>query len=235
MRLDAALARAVVLAAALAPGAAHAALVDPGAFAAAGPAITFGTDADIGATNPVVTVAGVSVAFGGSFAGQTLTGGFPDTLATRAPSAPLALAGTSTILGDLAFPDGPVLTGTPDFNGPVAVLFGQGVRAVAFTLGELGELGDASGVAVEAYAADGTSLGTLISSEFGLQQVRIADSLGRLIRGISVFNNGDIELSWAIDTLTFSLPRADVPAPAALPLLLGGILGLAAVARRRAD
>ncbi|MCU0887805.1 MAG: PEP-CTERM sorting domain-containing protein [Rubritepida sp.] len=226
---------AIGLAGLLAAAPARAALVDPGAFTPAGPAITFGTAADIGTSNPSYVVGGVTVAFGGYFAGQTLDAGFPPLL-SGAPSVPLALAGTAAIAEDLAAPGSPVLVGTSDGWGgysPIAVLFSAGVNAVAFALGELDEVG---GVRIEAFGADGTSLGTLDSAGTGFQTIRFGDSSGNPIRGFTVsLTNDPLELAFGIDDLTFAGERVvTVPVPGGLLLLGLGLAGLVVARRRRA-
>jgi len=209
---------------------AQAGLVDPGAFVVAGPTITFGTDADIGVTNPNYVIGGVSVRFAGYFSGQTLAGSFPETFATAVPNAPLALAGTSTILEEAGNTAGsPALGGDPDAYGPVAFLFGRAVPALSFTLGFLDVIG---GITVEAFGSDGASLGTRVSSVTGFEQVRIADDAGRGIRGVVVFFNSDLEPAFTLDNLSFVAPRTPVPAPGGILMLVAGLAGLAAARRR---
>jgi hypothetical protein len=214
---------------------ARATLVDPGAFTAAGPAITFGTDTDAGTVNPSYAVGGVTVSFGGYFQGQSVDAGFPPLL-SGAPTPPLVLSGSAVILADVTNPASPVLVGQDAIGAndyaPIAVLFSQGVNAVAFRLGELEELG---GVRIEAFGADGASLGTLVSSALGFETIRFAHGGGTPIRGFTVsLTNNPTEPSFGIDDLTFAGERVVVvPAPATALLLLTA-LPVLMLARRRA-
>ena len=182
----------------------------PGAFTPAATQITFSeAGRSVGDANPVYTfqnisgLGNVTVSFGGSFVGQTLTGTTVVTLANSKPSAPLRLAADSptNIVTDSSNPTSPVLSGTPRFNGPVSVLFSVPVAAVGLEGGYFNAIG---GTSIEAYDAQGNVLGRVTNTQLGIEFYGLKDSSGQnVIKGISFFITGNEPAGFAIDNLTF--------------------------------
>ena len=166
---------------------------------------------DSAATNPVydvvtATLGTVTVSFGSNFAGQSIIGGFPATL-TGSPTGPLTLLndGSVFVTGDGANPTSPVLSGSPTFNGPISVHFSKPVAAVGLDGGYFDAIG---GTSIEAFSADGTSLGIVKNTQLGIEFFGLADASGdNVISGISFYITGDEPAGFAIDNLTFGSAR----------------------------
>lgn len=204
-------------------GFAQAALIDlgPGSFTPAATAITFSEAGyPINTTDPVYSFTGlpglgnVMVSFGGLFVGQTVTNTNPNTLLNNLPTGPLTLAGgppTTFITTDGANPTSPVLSGTPRFNGVISVLFSVPVAGVGLDGGYFDAIG---GTSIEAYGADGSSLGIVHNTQYGIEFFGLADSGGaNVIKGISFYITGSEPAGFAIDNLTFGAKEVinDVP------------------------
>lgn len=221
---------------------ANAALIDlgPGSFTPLASVIEF-DEVGLGTVNPVYNFVGlpdlgdVTVSFGGYFAGQSVTGGFPVTLGDTTPSDPLALdpAGTSFTVNDGASNSNPVLSGSPTFNGPIAVLFSTPVAGVGLKGGFFNAVGATT---IEAFDAAGNSLGSITNSVEGFEFYGLADSTGaNVIAGISFYITGDEPAGFEIDNVTFGAAGAInlVPEPGTILMLTTGLAGLAAFHRRR--
>ena len=177
----------------------------------------------------------VAISFGSYFTGQSLTNisaGLPITLATSTPSAPLTVASDPTNVAftttDDALPDPTtlVISGTPDFNGPIAIELSTPVQDFGLTAGYL-NVPDA--VAITAYNSAGASLGTVQSSAIGFQTFALSDPLGAQIAGLSIYPVSAVPGGFEIHDLSFG---PAVPEPPALPVLLAALAGLFAVRRR---
>lgn len=186
--------------------------IGPGDFTPQASVITFSEQA-LGTVNPTylvstVSLGSVTVSFAGFFAGQTVTAGNPATLSDTTPTGPLALDTSSNpafITDDGANPTSPVLSGTPIFNGPIAVLFSTPVAAVGLDGGFFNALGATS---IEAFGTDGASLGIVSNTVEGIEFFGLADSSGaNAIQGISFYITGDEPAGFAIDNLTFGSAR----------------------------
>ena len=109
--------------------------IGPGGFTPQASTITF-SEQPIGTSNPTylvntATLGTVGVDFAGTFVGQVEAPG--GTLTTTTPTAPLTLdltSGAAFITTDGANPTSPVLSGTPRFDGSIAVWFSTPVAAV---------------------------------------------------------------------------------------------------------
>ena len=177
-----------------------------GDFAEDASRITFDNSGD---TNPTYTLTtaslgDVTVSFGPNFVGQTLTGGFPDTLDDTTPEGPLTLDlnGPATrVVRDSANPSSPVLSGTPTFNGVISGLFSQSVSAIGLDGGVFD--GDMT-TSIEAYDVDGNSLGIVSNDGEGVEFFGLALSDGANdIRGFSFYVTGNEPAGFAIDNFTF--------------------------------
>jgi len=211
---------------------ANAALIglDEGSFTPAASVITF-SEADISPVNPVYDFGDYTVSFGGFFNGGlgTPTVGSPLAFDSNAP--------VTFITGDGANPTSPVLSGTPTFNGPVAVLFSQNVAAVGLDGGYFNAIG---GTSIAAYDRMGNILGSITNSSLGIEFFGLGDSTGdAVIAGIQFYITGNEPYGYAIDNLTFAFdeggynPNPDaVPEPATMFLLGAGLLG-GVVSRKR--
>jgi hypothetical protein len=112
-----------------------------GSFTPAASVITFSEYAD-GTVNPTYTNGSETVSFGGNFNGGLGT----PTVGSNLGLDPLSPQ--TFITGDGANPTTPVLSGTPTYNGPVAVLFSQDVAAVGLDGGYFNAIG---GTTIQAY------------------------------------------------------------------------------------
>ncbi len=176
-----------------------------------------------GETNPVYDVATatlgtVTVSFGSNFAGQTVSAGFPASL-TGSPTGPLTLLNDATVFvtPDGANPTSPVLSGTPRFNGPISVFFSVPVAAVGLDGGYFDAVKSTS---IEAFSADGASLGIVTNTKTGIEFFGLADASGKnVISGISFYITGPEPAGFGIDNLTFGSARElTKPPPGMTPI-----------------
>ena len=187
------------------------------------------------------------VDFGGFFVGQSLSGNpgvdCPGAAATAcvvgSPSSPLTLdpnSPTTFINTDASNPTSPVLSGSPLFNGPIAVLFSTDQYGVGFDGGFFNDIGS---TAITAFARDGSLLGSVANSVTGIEFLGlVTDDATAVIAGVFLDLIGAEPAGFAIDNIRFGLvsdvnPRPDVPLPAALPMMLIAIGGLGLLRRRR--
>jgi len=229
--------------------------VDEDAFIAGSGLITF-SEFPLGTIDPTYAPADYgggagspTVTFDGYFDGQTLSGDpgadCPGAAATAcvvgSPTAPLGLdagAPDTEIVEDGANPTSPVLSGTPTFDGPIAVLFSEDQFGVGF---DGGFFDAAESTGITAFARDGSLLGTVTNEGEGIEFLGlVTDSGVEEIAGVFLDLVGSEPAGFAIDNIRFGRREeirepgeTVIPVPAALPLLGLGVIGLAAFGRRR--
>lgn len=247
--MPAALCAAFVLA-----SAADAAIVRVAAadFVAGSGQITF-SEKPLGTNNPVYApgdygggLTSPTVTFGGYFAGQSLSGtpgtDCPGASATACivgtPTGPLTLAPgapATFITGDGANPTSPVLSGTPIFNGPIAVLFDTDQAGVGFDAGFF----DAAGsTAITAFDRNGNRLGSVANTGLGIEFLGLVTSDGApQIAGVFLELVGNEPAGFAIDNLRFGVQGQvvvpGIPEPTSWAMLIAGFGLTGAVLRRR--
>ena len=119
--------------------------------------------------------------------------------------------------------------GPANFHEPLAIMFGFAVPAVQFTIRSLETIGTTT---IEAYDADGNSLGSLeslVNPGTGLWTLGLTDPGGADILGISIFST-DVG-GFAIDNLIVT-QGFDLPEPASLLPLVFGAIAIGANRRR---
>lgn len=193
-----------------------------------------------GAGSPTVT-------FEGYFAGQSMgvaatcpAGAILSGCVVGAPTGPLALdaaAPNTSIVSDGAAPTSPVLSGTPTFNGPIAILFDVDVAGVGLSGGFFNAVG---GTAIKAFKRDGTLLGSVTNTGLGIEFLGlVTDDGSESIAGLLFSLVGAEPFGFGIDNVRFGktdqvIRPPGVPEPASLALLGIGLLGFAARRRMRA-
>lgn len=249
MSIKAAIAAAVTAAVVGVPASAAVMRVEESNFNAGAGLITFSEFA-VGTVNPTYTPADYggdldspTVTFDGFFVGQSLSGtpgvDCPGAAATAcvvgAPSGPLQLDAASPdtrITGDGAAPNSPVLSGTPTFNGPIAVLFSEDQFGVGFDAGFFDGVGS---TAITAFDRAGNLLGSVANTGLGIEFLGLV-SEGGDIAGVFLDLVGNEPAGFGIDSLRFG-KREDIdnviPLPATAWLLVGGLGALAAARRRK--
>lgn len=228
--------------------------IDESAFQPGSGLITF-SEFPVATENPVYDAAdygGVAgdpqVSFGGFFQGQSLgdAGTCPAGAALTGcvigdPTGPLTLDPASpatSIRNDGANPTSPVLSGSPIFNGPIAILFDTDVAGVGLDGGFFDAIG---GVAITAFARDGSVIGAVLNEEIGIEFLGLvtadnSDSIAGLLFSLV----GAEPAGFAIDNVRFGTrgviappggpgPPPPPPAPPT-PVPTVGLTGLAALA-----
>lgn len=246
--------QAALLTALLATGSASAAIVQVRAnnFSAEAGLITFSEFA-LGTQNPIYEPSrygggngAPTVSFGGLFTGQSLSptpqadcpGGAPTACIVGSPSGTLSLDPASPFTAtvtDAANATSPVLSGSPLFNGPIAVLFDVDLAGVGFDAGFFDAIGSAG---ITAFARDGSLLGTITNSILGIEFLGLVTADGsNQIAGVFLDLVGAEPEGFAIDNLRFGRagqvaePGGALPEPATLALLGLGLAGLGAARR----
>ncbi len=194
-----------------------------------------------GADSPTVT-------FGGWFEGQGQSanaatdcpGAAASACVVGNPTASLSLdpaAFPTFITIDGSAPNSPVLSGTPQFNGPIAFLFDMDQFGVGFDGGFFNAAGS---TAITAFNRAGALIGSVANTGLGIEFLGLvsdqADIAGVFLDLVGAETDG-----FAIDSIRFGkrgevvVPPADgaIPIPAGFPLLAGGLALFGLVRRRR--
>ena len=224
--------------------------IEAAAFTPQAGLITF-SELALGTVNPVYTPANYggsatapTVSFGSYFSGQSISpgacgpGAAPTGCVTGTPTGPLSLAltgGGAFITQDASNPTSPVLSGTPLFNGPIAILFSVGLAAVGLDGGYFNGIG---GTSITAFGFDGSLLGTISNQSLGIEFLGLATQDGSAtIAGLLFSLSGDEPAGFGIDNVRFGtagqvvIPTG-VPEPSSIPLVIAAVMALL-VARRR--
>lgn len=227
--------------------------IDESYFLPAAGQITF-SEFSVGTVNPSYTasdyggVVGVApdVTFDGFFMGQFLSaspgtdcpGASTTACVVGTPTGPLSLDAVSPdtfITSDGANPSSPVLSGSPTFNGPIAVLFSEDQFAVGFDGGFFDAVGSTG---ITAFDRAGNVLGTVVNEVTGIEFLGLASDTDA-IAGVFLDLVGSEPAGFAIDNLRFGtqdqviIDPEVVPLPAAHLALLAGLFGLFSLRRRK--
>ena len=155
---------------------------------------------------------GVKVTFGGYFVGQNMAtraqcprgAGLTGCLAGT-PRAPLRLAGVSPatfITSDRANPTSPSLSGSPQFNGPVSILFDKDIAGVGLAGGYFNAK---KSTAIQAFDRDGRLIGGVKNIGLGMEYMALVTEDGRnRIAGLQFSLVGPEPAGYAIDDLVFA-------------------------------
>jgi hypothetical protein len=227
--------------------------VNEAAFVAGSGLITFSEFA-LGTVNPVYAPAtygggagSPTVTFDGYFQGQSAGASNPGACPAGAaisgcvlgtPTGPLALnpaAPNTFIASDGSNPTSPVLSGTPQFNGSIAVLFSTPQFGVGLQGGYFDAIG---GTAITAFDSLGNILGSVTNTGLGIEFLGLVSDNGLAqISGLLFSLVGAEPAGFAIDNVRFGLQGqvvTPVPEPASAALFGAGLLGLFFARRRKA-
>ncbi|MCK9537911.1 hypothetical protein [Dokdonella sp.] len=201
--------------------------VDESAFVAGSGLIQF-SEVPLGTTNPSYApgdyggdASSPNVTFGGYFDGQRIgvgaecpPGAAPTGCVAGNATNPLALdpASPATFtVNDGANPTSPVLSGTPTFNGPIAILFDTDQAGVGL---DGGFFDDANSTAITAFARDGSVIGSVTNAGTGIEFLGLvtADGSNR-IAGLLFSLVGAESAGFAIDNLRFGTQGQVGPGP----------------------
>ena len=120
------------------------------------------------------------------------------------PIGPLSLDAASPdtfITGDGANPTSPVLSGTPTFNGGIAVLFSTDQFGVGFDGGFFDAIGS---TAITAFARDGSLIGSVANTITGIEFLGlVTDDNTASIAGVFLDLIGNEPAGFAIDNIRF--------------------------------
>ena len=225
--------------------------IDESAFQAGAGLITF-SEFPEGTVNPVYAPSAYgggagspTVTFGGFFTGQALgtaatcpAGAAVTGCVLGNPTGPLTIDPNSPqtfITGDGAQPTSPILSGSPTFNGPIAIEFSTPQAGV----GLIGGYFDAAdSTAITAYDANGNVIGSVTNPTTGdvFLGLVTADH-SATISGLLFSLVGDEPAGFDVDNIQFGVGNQVVapgtPEPSTWVMMLAGFAGMGYVAYRR--
>ncbi len=229
--------------------------ITAGAFTAGSGLITFSEPGyPLGTTNPVFAptnygggAGSPTVTFGGFFSGQSLgtasppcpTGAAFTGCVLGSPTTPLTIDPASPatfIAGDGAQPTAPILSGSPLYNGPIAIAFSTPQAGVGLIGGYFNNV---CSTGITAFDAAGDNLGTVCNSTTGDEFLGLVTSDGSAdISGLLFHLVGSEPAGFDIDNVQFGLPGqvtvpGAIPEPASLALLGTAFAALGLVRRRK--
>jgi hypothetical protein len=227
--------------------------INEGAFQAGAGQITF-SEVPLGTVNPTYTPAqygggagSPTVTFGGFFTGQSLGAASPPCAAGAElsgcvlgnPTGPLTIDPSSpqtfTAI-DGSNPDSPVLSGSPQFNGPIAIEFSTPQAGVGLIGGFFNAVGS---TAITAFDANGNVIGSVSNTEEGLEFLGLVTAdHSATISGLLFSLVGAEPAGFAIDDVRFGVGSQVVvpgtPEPTTWAMMLIGFAALAIAGRRAA-
>ncbi len=228
--------------------------VSESSFVAGSGLITF-SEFPVGTMNPVYRpgvygggAGSPTVTFGGFFSGQSAGSTNPSACPAGAmvsgcvlgnPSGPLSIAPNSPatfITDDASMPTSPVLSGTPLFNGSIAILLSTPQFGVGLTGGYFDALNSA---AITASAASGNLIGSVTNSQLGNQFLGLVTGDGSAtISGLLFSLVGPEPAGFNVDNIRFGTQGQvivnPVLEPVSLAILGTSLLGLGLLRRRKA-
>jgi hypothetical protein len=207
--------------------------------------ITFAEFA-FGTVNPFYTpsnyggdVSDPDVSFDGWFTGQSLSltpsidcpGAAATACIVGSPIGSLSLdasAPDTFIATDVAHPSSPVLSGTPIFNGGIAILFSSDQFGVGFDGGFFNSIGS---TAITAFARDGSLIGSVQNTVEGIEFLGlVTDDNIASIAGVFLDLVGDEPAGFSIDNIRFGgvndIDINVVPEPSTYLIMALGLLGI---------
>jgi hypothetical protein len=207
-----------ILLSAVAPAAGQIVRLEERAFKASAGRVTF-SERRLGTQNPQYGPEAFgggptapAVRSGGWFVGQRLSGeprrdcpgAPPSACVVGSPSAPLRLddrAPPAFIASDGAFPTSPTLSGTPTYNGPIALWFDKDQVGVGF---DGGYFNANRSTGITAFARDGSRLGTVANRREGIEFLGLVTEDGQpRIAGVMLDLVGAEPNGFNIDNLRF--------------------------------
>lgn len=221
----------------------------------AGSGLISNSEVPLGTINPIFAPgdygggdASPTVTSGGYFVGQSLSidpnadcpGAAASACVVGDPTGALSIDPDSPDVftaDDTSTPTTPTLSGSPLFNGPIALLFSEDQFGVGFTAGFFNAVGSTG---ITAFARDGSLLGTVVNEGMGVEFLGLVSQEAD-IAGVFLDLVGSEPAGFVIDNIRFGvqgqvipepLPNP-VPLPAGLPLLAAGLGGLALLRSRR--
>lgn len=227
--------------------------ISAGAFTAQAGLITFSEKA-LGSVNPTYApgdygggATAPTVTFDGYFQGQSLgtaatcpVGAALSGCVVGTPTGPTlaldAAAPNTFITQDGAAPNSPVLSGSPTFNGPIAILFSEDLAGVGLDGGFFNAIG---GTAITAYDRQGNVLGQVKNEALGIEFLGlVTDDGSEKIAGLLFSLVGAEPAGFGIDSLRFGrsgqVVVPGVPEPGSLALVGLALAGLGLARRRKA-
>jgi hypothetical protein len=191
------------------------------------------------------------VTFGGYFTGQSAGSTNPSACPSGAivsgcvlgsPTGPLSIDPSSPstfIADDGAMPTSPILSGSPLYNGSIAILFSTPQVGVGLDGGYFNAVGS---TAITAFSADGTDIGSVTNDQTGDEFLGLVTADGQPeISGLLFSLVGDEPFGFDIDNVEFGVQGqviipggGTVPEPASLVLLGTGLLAFGFAASRKA-